>query len=332
MNRPARLGFAAVLAVTALAGCSVGPANPQAGAAPDRSPFVLPSPEAVRPRAPLTGLEVDAAAVSKTAILVPIEIGTGAAAPVGLDRADIVELEFAEGKLLRAAAVYQSQPADKVGPVAAVRPADIKLLNQLRPYVAHNATPKGFLDLLTSTKLAAVTPQRKLPGFTTAGGRSYVSTAALQAAPPASQLQPAPLFQYAAPGEPLAATGVTPATTITVQAAGHAALTWKFDETSKRWQATVGGVPVAAANLVMLTMPYTRKVVKALKREVALADPIGEGKAQIFSVGQGVEAHWYKTGFYSALNILGPAQYLVRLAPGPTWVLLVPPTAKVTVS
>lgn len=331
MTRPIRLSLAAALAVTALAGC-IEPAGQQAGPAPDRSPFALPSPEAVRPRAPLTGLEVDASAASKTAVLVPIEVGTGAAAPVGLDRADIVELEFAEGTMLRAAAVYQSQPAEKAGPVSAVRPADLKLLNQLRPYVAHNATPKGFLDLLTSTKLAAVTPQKKLPGFTTVGGRSYVHTGTLQAGAPATQLEPAPLFQYAQPGEPLAATGTVQATTVVVAAPGHAALTWKFDETSKRWQATVGGAPVAAANLVLLTMPYTKKVVKALKREVALADPIGEGKAQIFSSGQGVEAHWYKNGFYSALNILGPAQYLVRLAPGPTWVLLVPPTAKVTVS
>ncbi|BCJ71474.1 hypothetical protein CS0771_10180 [Catellatospora sp. IY07-71] len=332
MTRRIRLSLAAALTLAALAACSVGPAGQQSDAAPDRSPFVLPSPEAVKPRAPLTGLEVDASAVSKTAVLVPIEVGTGAAAPVGLDRADIVELEFAEGRLLRAAAVYQSQPADKAGPVAAVRPADVKLLNQLRPYVAHDGTPKGFLDLLTATKLAAVTPQKKLPGFTTAAGRSYVNTGTLQAGAPDSQLEPAPLFQYAQPGEPLAATGTTPATTVVVSAPGHAPLTWKFDETSKRWQATVGGAPVTAANLVLLTMPYTRKVVKALKREVALADPIGEGKAQIFSSGQGVEAHWYKTGFYSALNILGPSQYLVRLAPGPTWVLLVPTTAKVTAS
>src|SRR5690242_7597402 len=110
MTRQIRLSLAAALTLAALAGCSVGPAGQQSGPAPDRSAFVLPSPEAVRPRAPLTGLEVDASAVSKTAVLVPIEVGTGAAAPVGLDRADIVELEFAEGKLLRAAAVYQSQP------------------------------------------------------------------------------------------------------------------------------------------------------------------------------------------------------------------------------
>lgn len=334
MRRALRLGVAAGVAVAGLAsGCSVGPAKaPADNTTADRSPFVLPSPVAVLPRAPLTGLETDAATVSKGSVVVPIEVGTGAAAPVGLDKADIVELEFAEGKLLRLAAVYQSQPAEKVGPVASVRPADIKLLNQLRPYVVHNATPKGFLDLLTMSKLPAVTPQQKKPGFTAVSGRVYVNTGTLQAGMPASDLLPAPLFQYAQVGEPVSATGTTPATTVVVQAPGHTAVTWKFDATTKRWQTTMGGVPVAAANLVMLTTPFTRKEVKALKREVALADPVGEGDARVFGAGQAVSAHWSKTGFYTALNILGPSSLLVRLAAGPTWVLLTPPGTKVTVS
>ncbi|MFD0594918.1 DUF3048 domain-containing protein [Catellatospora coxensis] len=112
MKRSLRLGAAAALAAAAFtSGCSVGPAKPPSTAAPvELSPFTLPSPEAVRPRAPLTGLETEEATKSKTAVIVPIEVGTGAAAPVGLDKADVVELEFAEGKLLRVAAVYQSTP------------------------------------------------------------------------------------------------------------------------------------------------------------------------------------------------------------------------------
>ncbi|GAA1399795.1 hypothetical protein GCM10009662_20250 [Catellatospora coxensis] len=332
MKRSLRLGAAAALAAAAFtSGCSVGPAKPPSTAPPvELSPFTLPSPEAVRPRAPLTGLETEEATKSKTAVIVPIEVGTGAAAPVGLDKADVVELEFAEGKLLRVAAVYQSTPADKVGPVAAVRPAEIKLLNQLQPYMVHNGTPKGWLDLLTLSKLAAVTPAKKT-GFTTVSGRVFVNTGTLQASAPAQQKLLASLFQFGQAGEPVAM-GATPATTISIASPGKAAVTWKFDATARRWQTTLGGVPVASANLVLLTTPYNKKDVKALDREVAMADPVGKGAAQVFGAGQGVKATWNKDGFFAALNLLGPEQSVVRLSPGPTWILLLPSTAKVTVS
>ncbi|GAA2353338.1 hypothetical protein Cme02nite_27480 [Catellatospora methionotrophica] len=332
MSRSLRLGAAAVLAAAAFtSGCGVGPATKPPPVAPvEQSPFTLPSPDAVRPRAPLTGLETEEATKAKRAVIVPIEIGTGAAAPVGLDKADVVELEFAEGKLLRVAAVYQSTPADKVGPVAAVRPAEIKLLNQLQPYMVHNGTPKGWLDLLTLSKLAAVTPAKKT-GFTTVSGRVYVNTGTLQATAPAQQKLLASLFQFGQPAEPVA-TGSTPATTIVVAAAGHTAVTWKFDATTRRWQTTLGGVPVAAANLILLTTPFNKKDVKALDREVLMADPVGKGAAQVFGAGQGAKATWAKEGFFSALNLLGPEQSVVRLSPGPSWILLLPSTAKVTVS
>jgi hypothetical protein len=331
MKRSLRLGAAAALAAAAFtSGCSVGPAKPPSTAPIELSPFTLPSPEAVRPRAPLTGLETEEATKSKTAVIVPIEVGTGAAAPVGLDKADVVELEFAEGKLLRVAAVYQSTPADRVGPVAAVRPAEIKLLNQLQPYMVHNGTPTGWADLLKMSKLAAVTPAKKT-GFTTTAGRVYVNTGTLQASAPAQQKLLAALFQFGQAGEPVAI-GATPATTISIASPGKAAVTWKFDTTARRWQTTLGGVPVATANLVLLTTPFNKKDVKALDREVTMADPIGKGAAQVFGAGQGVKATWNKDGFFAALNLLGPEQSVVRLSPGPTWILLLPSTAKVTVS
>jgi hypothetical protein len=332
MRRSLALSAAAGLAVAAFAsGCSIGPAKPPANAAPvDRSPFVLPSPSPLRPRALLTGLETEESTVAKPVVLVPIEVGTGAAAPRGLDRADLVELEFAEGKLLRLGALFQSQTADRVGPVASVRPADVKLLNQLRPYVAHHGTPKGFLDLLNSSKLRAVTPGKT--GFVSVSGRVFADTGALQASAPAEDKLPSSLFQFGQPGEPVAATGVTTAGTVVVTVPGHTALTWKFDAATKRWQTAVGGVPVNAANLVFLTTGFTKKDVKALDREVAMAEPVGKGVAQVYTTGQGVTAQWHKDGFYSAFKMLGPEQSIIRLAPGPTWVLLIPSTAKVTAS
>ncbi|GHJ46411.1 hypothetical protein Cs7R123_37530 [Catellatospora sp. TT07R-123] len=335
MSRTLRAYAGALAAVAFLAsGCSIDDPT-KAGDAPSARPsFSLPSPSPLLPRAPLTGAETDEATAAKTSVLVPIEVGTGAAAPVGLDLADLVGLDFAEGSLLRAVGVYQSQAATKVGPVAAVRPGDLKLFNQLRPFVAHDHTvAQGWLDTLKSTNLASGTPASRKAAFTTASGRTYANAASLQAPAPSAAALPAPLFQYAQRGESLSATGLEPAASVTVQVAGHAALTWRFDQTTRRWQTTVGGVPVAAANLVLLTVPYKQKAVNALHRTVSLPDPAGTGAVRVFGAGQSVTGTWSKVGgLDSALNLLGPAESLVRLATGPTWVLLLPAAAKVTVS
>ncbi|MDI1465135.1 DUF3048 domain-containing protein [Catellatospora sp. KI3] len=335
MSRTLRAYTGVLAAVTLLAaGCSIDdPTKP--GGAPSAQPtFSLPSPAAALPRAPLTGVETDEASAARTSVLVPIEIGTGAAAPVGLDKADLVGLEYAEGSLLRATAVYQSQAAAKVGPVAAVRPTDLKLFNQLRPFVAHDHTvAQGWLDTLKSTNLPAGTPSTRKAAFTTVSGRVYANAASLQSPTASASALPSALFQHAQRGESLAATGLDAVTAVTVQVAGHATLTWRFDEATKRWQTTVGGVPVATANLVLMTVPYKKKQVNALHRTVSLAEIGGTGTARVFGAGQVVTSTWSKVGgLDSALNLLGPSQSLVRLATGPTWVLLLPATAKVTVS
>ncbi|MBV1853483.1 DUF3048 domain-containing protein [Catellatospora tritici] len=335
MSRTLRAYTGALAAVALLAsGCSIDDPAKSTGAPSAQPTFTLPSPSPLLPRAPLTGVETDEVAAARTSVLVPIEVGTGAAAPVGLDKADLVGLEFAEGSLLRATAVFQSQAAAKVGPVAAVRPTDLKLFNQLRPFVAHNHTEaQGWLDTLKSTNLPSGTPSTRKAGFTTVSGRAYANAASLQAPTASANALPSALFQYAQRGESLAATGLDPAAAVTVQVAGHTTLTWRFDEATKRWQTTVGGVPVAAANLVLLTVPYKKKQVSALHRTVSLADLGGTGAARVFGAGQGVTSTWSKIGgLDSALNLLGPSQSLVRLATGPTWVLLLPTTAKVTVS
>jgi hypothetical protein len=329
-----RLGWVSALLVAgALSGCtSTGePPGSLLGPTPTLN-TPSPSPSSTAPAAPadvslLTGLP---GATTRPAVVVPIRIAAGAPRAVGLDQADIVSMEFAESGSVRVAGVFASESSDRVGPLTMVRPSDAKIFSQTDPVFTEAGSPAGFVATVTGDHLALVSAKQGRAGFTASGKTYYVDTARV-AAGTSTQLTTA-MFQYAAGGQSVATSGVTTVTRLSVRVPGHTAVTWTYGATDRLWSASLFGTSMTATNLVVLTVPYITKSVSALHATVTFANPLGQGASRIVAGNQSVGGTWSKRNFNSALNLLGTDGRVPTLAPGRTWIVMVPAGSVVAAS
>ncbi|WP_320069000.1 DUF3048 domain-containing protein [Micromonospora sp. RTGN7] len=327
-----RRALGTTLAVVLLAALGTGCAEEQPPGATNvvdpGSPAPRPSPTPSLPAAPLSGQPVAAAVAARQAVVVPLRVTAGTS-PVGLAEADLVYQEFAESESLHLTAVYQSRDAARVGPVAEIRPVDIRTVGVLRPFVGYAGGPTGFLSQFDAAGLPGVTPAKRAAAFPS----GQASVAALRKAAPAGGAAPAQVFDHSTPGTPLASQGVTPATKLTVTAPGHPTQTWTYDAAKSLWRGRVGKATVSAAAVVVLTMEYrTITVRKPSPRSLPGANVYGSGAAMVVSGPSSAKATWSKPGQKMVCNVIDGGGYQVRPQAGPAWVIYAPKTAKVSVT
>ncbi len=322
----------AIVTMAALAACSSPKPNPLVGSqAPP--PSVAPTSSGTPSQSaapatfePMTGLP---GAGTGSVIAVPINVGKGAPAPVGLADADIVSLEYSEAGGMHLVGMFQSKYPSKVGPLAEVRPSDMKIVCTTNPLIVQTGAPSGFLDTAKSLNLTVHTGSRSTAGFAQSGSSLYAEPNVLRAG---AKGQPNAMFEYAQAGEALSRLNVDQVSKVVVTVPGHVSITWTLDGTTKVWHTQIGGVTMTTTNLVIITSPYMTKHVSALRRDLTYSDPLGSGAATVVAGDSKIAATWSKKSFNSALNLLGPDQDTPRLTAGPTWLMLTPPGSKVTAS
>ena len=287
-----------------------------------------PTPTPSLPAAPLTGRPVSAAPVAaRQALAVPIRV-IPSTAPAGLDSADLVYAEFAESDSLHLTAVFQSRDATKIGPVAEIRPVDIRSVGVLRPFVGYDGGPTGFLTQFEKSGLGGITPADDDKVFDS----DYTSTAALWKAAPKGGQPPTPVFDYATGGAALAARDVTPARELTVTVSGGPPMVWRYDTQKSVWASKVGTATVTATSVVVLTMEYrTLDVRHPSPRSLPSANVFGEGAAVAVSGATTAKGKWRKPGQQLVCNVADLGGDLLHPQPGNTWVIYAPTTAKVTI-
>jgi hypothetical protein len=330
VNRRQLLRGAVVAAAVAGlgAGCSEPPPPPSDDIVDPGKPGPTPTPTPTRAPAPLTGAPAASAAVAaRPALAVPIRI-TATTTPAGVTAADLLYQEYAESGTLHVTAIFHSRGAAKIGPVTEIRPVDIRTSRVLRPLVAYTGGPTGFLAQFQASGLRGVTPASRGEAFSGA----YTSTTALYKALPAGSLPPSAIFDYATPGTPLASRDVGPARELIVDAVGHRAQVWRYDDKSATWRGRLGAVTVAAASVVVLSMPYrTLDVRKPYLRLLPSANVFGEGTGTVVSGPARARAKWRKQGMKLVCHVTDLAGNQIRPQPGPTWIVYAPTNAKVTV-
>jgi hypothetical protein len=328
-GRSIRPALAALVAF-ALAGCG-GSGHASTPVATPPSPSAVPSTAAPTvspgPAAPLTGLPVSAAVAARPAMAVLVGLPSGASGPAGLTQADIVYAEFAERGLTRLIAVYQSRDAARVGPVTTARPADPKLLAVFKGCVGFAGGASGFVSQLSAAGVCGISSVDRpslFPGGFTATGPLYAAAAKGRPAPP-------PTSAFATPGQPLAAKGLSAATSLAVTPPGHAAQRWTYDAKAKLWRSVVAGTPVATATVEVLVMPYKSIVSHHPLTTLSSALVLGQGAATVVSGGMATRGSWYRPSAKLLTNVVDGAQQLVHPVPGSTWVLLAPTGSSVVV-
>jgi hypothetical protein len=317
---------AAALVVGLGAGCGEPPPPGATNIIDPGTPAPSPTPTTSPPTAPLSGLPVSSEAIAtRPTLAVPIRV-TATSTPAGLAAADLIYQEYAESGSLHVAALFQSRDAAKIGPVTEIRPEDIRTLGVLRPFVAYNGGPTGFLTQFAASELKGVTPRQKA-----AFSGAYTSTAALYKLAPTDGPPPSPIFDYATPGVPLADTGLGPAAELSVAVPGRPAQVWRYDATSNTWRGQLGKATVSAASVMVLSMPYrTLDVRKPSFRELPSAKIFGEGAATVVSGAFAARAIWRKPSQTLLCNVLDEAGNQVHPLPGTAWVVYAPTNARVT--
>ncbi|WP_229399216.1 DUF3048 domain-containing protein [Micromonospora okii] len=329
MNRRRALGttLAAALVAALGAGCSDDQPPGATGLVDPGSPVATSAAPSLPP-APLTGKPVAEALATRPAVAVPVRVTAGTS-PAGLAEADLVYQEFAESKSLHLTAVYQSRDAARVGPVAEIRPVDVRTLGVLRPFVGFAGGPTGFLRQFADAGLPGTTPKEKASAFPS----GQASVAALRKAAPKDAVAPTPVFDHADPGAPLASQDVAPAGKLTVAAPGHPTQTWTYDQASASWRGRIGKTTVSVASVAVLTMEYrTLNVRRPTPRSLPGANVYGSGPAVVVSGPNSAKGTWRKPSQKHVCNVIDGAGYQITPQPGATWVIYAPTTATVTVT
>jgi hypothetical protein len=263
----------------------------------------------------------------------------------GLVEADVVFEEMVEGGLTRLLAVYQSRDPDTVGPVRSARSTDLSILDELgRPLFAWSGANPTFAAAVRAADVVDVGVDAAPDAYRRADDRPapynlYAGPSLLRDAAaddPAATTPPDPLFSYRAAGEPLAGPEAEPATGFRTTGAGTLAtgIEWSWGADGEAWLRNQNGTPhvdsagarVRAANVIVRFTPYRDSGVRdSVGAVVPEAEAVGEGEAWVLSGGRAQPGRWHKPSADAVTTYTDTAGQPLRLAPGATWVEVLPP-------
>ncbi len=324
----------------ALVATSHGPTE-HAASPPPPSTSTTVTPTATGPTCPLTGLPAPGGAVPQRPALA-VKIGNYPAdrPSAGLDHADIVFEEPVEGSITRLVAVFQCQSPPLVGDIRSAREPDVAILSQLsHPLFAHMGGINPILNLLSQAPIidldmlggaparAIVHEPGKVPPYNT-----FTKPTSMWALERSDKTPPQPIFQYstALPAGAVAGSG----TTLHIPFSGYSNVTWTWNPAGNDYLRAYSGVPdrlvdgaqVATTNVVAMTVqtflgPWVENAQGAHEVEVTA---LGSGPVTIVRNGAVITGTWQRTSLTSPATFTSAGGAPITLAPGRTWVELVP--------
>ncbi len=294
-------------------------------------------------RCPLTDLPAPGGVVPDRPALA-VKIGNepeGARPQSGLDEADVVYDTPAEGFVMRYIAVYQCANAASIGPTRSLRWVDWHIMAAYgHPILAFAGGINPDVDTVMS--LGWLHPADLLAGAQAAAHRIssrvppdnlYTSTAALYKLFPGATGPPAPVFDF---------TRALPAGASHVRSFGvdfsyDTDVVWTWDEPAHAWLHTYSGVPdvdaltgqpVTATNVVVEIVHYT--IGPYIESPGGSGDiesqTVGSGPGYVLRGGKAIAVTWHRAALSRPTRFTDGAGQAVGLAPGRTWVEIVPDT------
>ena len=324
------------ISAVALSGCAGGAVvNPLAPA----------EPEPVYVTAPLTGVQYEettpaALQLKKPSVACKIDNGSEAPRPqAGLNSTDIVFDEMVEGGLTRLVAIWHSTQPDAIGPVRSIRPMDPDILSPFGGIVCFSGGQAVFVNMINQAPVfvASETTEQGKGTFSRSSERVaphnvIVNVQKLAAdhpelAPPVEQFKFAKDVQTSSAGASGAAV-----TKFEVKFPQASAL-WTPSSDGGKWLRTQDGKPlmdkldgaqVETTNVVVLQVRIDRSYLDRKYGNIPKTVMVDSGKAWVFTGGKYVEATWSKTSATAPIALVDAAGAPVLLAPGNTWVELMP--------
>ena len=309
---------------------------------------------------PLTGRPVAGGDVTRRPLVVKIDNAPLARPHRGITRADVVFETLVEGFVTRLAAVFQSQDPEVVASVRSARLTDLSLAPMVRGALAYSGASDYEIPLLAAderrgrfiyvgaTRLGLYYRLPDKPAPNNLAARTADLRAALARIDPTPVAVP-PWSFVAGIHEPAAGglAAATAAAELTIPyRTDRVLVTYRYDAASRtyaRWQnqdalgavRTVDaedGRPVAAANVVIV-----RTEVREVPQIVDAGGFVsydsrltGGGPVTIFRDGLRQEGRWERVDDFAAFRFVTAAGAPILLAPGQTWVHVIPSDWAVT--
>jgi hypothetical protein len=316
-------------------------------------------PEAfVYPSEALTGITYLSASAAPDSISLPAVSCKIDNVPAGrpqfnLNKADIVHVQMVEGGLTRLIATWHSQPVDKVGPVRSVRAMDADIAAAFGGVFCFSGGVAQFIALLQQTTLylADETSQQSVKpnSFSRTSEKPAPHNVVVDMGLLQSQQKdlgaPNPIFTYAPflpetqTYEPSTASSGASTKDVTVKYPGATSF-WKGDgegnllrdQDGKPHEDGSSKEQIKAKNVVVLEVAIDSSIVDPNNGIVPRTIMISGGRAWVFEDGRHVEGTWSKASQTAPIVLLDSTGAPLKLAPGNTWVELMPTTSKITIT
>jgi hypothetical protein len=288
---------------------------------------------------PLTGLE-SGTVPPRPALAVKIENSVDARPQTGLNAADTVWEEVVEGGITRYVAVYHSTLPAEVGPVRSIRPMDPAIAAPLHGLFGFSGGQAAYVGAVEDAGLQVLSSDNGIAGFYRIDSRDaphnvYADPGVLVAqADPQHQAAPGTQFEMATAADQATAVAAgTPAVTVALTLSGLSHPNWTWNGTDRAWLRAEGAAPAVEADGTSLratNVVVLRVDVVATDGRDPAGNPVpetvleGSGAALVATGGRTLPVIWAKNSVTDRLVLLGPDGNPVRLAPGTTWVELVP--------
>jgi hypothetical protein len=284
--------------------------------------------------APLTGLPLeDPEAVGRPVLALKIDNAPAARPQQHLHFADVVIEELVEGGTTRFIALYHSRDPGPVGPVRSGREVDADLLPAFQPVLGSSGAAPEVLALFRAADITSYAegelsgaffrdPERRAPHNVFANLQPLWDAA--------GDLPPAASPWPIGPADGIE--DAPEATEVALRFPAHSA-SWTWDDDLGEWLREQGGAPhvvtvdeqLAAANVVVMLVdvrPGSRR--DASGTPTVDIDVLGEGDALVLRDGRAIEARWRKESQSDQLEWLTADGEPLPLAPGRTWIELLP--------
>jgi len=324
---------AAVASVCLITGCAAIIGTPSG--TPGDSGTPTPTP-VVYETAPLTGVQYvqgSNAALAGPSVACKVDNLDVARPQVNLNQTDMVFDEMVEGGLTRFVAVFHSHMPTQAGPVRSIRPMDPDIISPFGGIVCYSGGQLKFVKLMRATNVfnANETEESGKGTFTRVSNREaphnvIVNVAKLQAAH-LDLAPPTPLFQFAKDSSGATAAAGTSLDSLKVYFPSALAQ-WTPSVDRTQWLRTqdgkvdtdsITGQQLHATNVVVLQVAIDRKYGHIPKTVM-----VSSGKAWVLTGGKYIEASWSKASQTAPILLTDASGTPVLLAPGNTWVELMP--------
>jgi Protein of unknown function (DUF3048) N-terminal domain/Protein of unknown function (DUF3048) C-terminal domain len=339
---------AVLIATAALAGCgsSSSPAAPSPSTTPTTTPTAAVNAAAPTPVCPLTGLPpTKHQDRTRPPLAVKIDNVTPALPQAGINNADIVVEELVEGGLTRLMAIFQCDSTGTVGPIRSARISDADILRLLHGSVLgfSGANPADLPPIEKNADTVLISqdadpeyfyrsPQKAAPHNVFSATEKLLKAGIAHRKKPKLKA-PAPLFSYGA-------------IDAAAKSAHALALTWPAASALWTWQpgkaGHVGewlraqdgtadrledGSQINATNVVVLSVTIAST---GLRDVLGNASPLdvtvqkGKRPLWVFRNGKVIKGTWTRKSLKSGLILTDKTGNQIKLAPGRTWIELLP--------